>query len=113
MTDATLPGLEPPAKPPGKLEGAVRATLAALAAEMPSGQLPAAQSARSALAIELAQVIEEKRQQGRMSTLGNDARVLMELLDKLAPTDEGGVDQELAEAMKRWEDAIESEGKQA
>lgn len=110
--DEALPGLEPPARPAGVLEAAVRATITALAAEAPGGQLPATQAARTALAVELAQVIEEKRAQGRMSTLGNDARVLMELLDKLAPVDEAGVDEQLAEAMKRWEDAIEQEQRQ-
>lgn len=105
MTDPTpLPGLEPPTRPPGHLERAVRRSIAALAAQ---GLVPEEQAARTALAVELAQIIELKRQSGRMSTVGNDARVLVELLDKLlpeAPEDEAA-DKQLHDAIAAWQAA--------
>lgn len=96
-----LPGLELPPAPPSVLEAAVRRTLHALDA---AGALNEANAARTALAIELAQVITTKRQSGRASTVGMDARVLMDLLDQLSPVEEGGVDSELRRALEAWTD---------
>lgn len=74
-----------------------------IAAMHERGGLDARSAARCALALELAQVITAKRATGRMSTIGNDARVLVELLDKLAPADEASdVDEELRKTMADW-----------
>lgn len=99
-----LPGLEPLERPPSALEKAVRRTIAALHA---LGHVTETSAARCALAIELAQIITDKRQSGRTSTVGNDARVLVELLDDLLPEDVGA-DAALQEAMREWSAAIEN-----
>lgn len=103
MTEPTpLPGLEPPAQPASALEAAVRRTISALDA---AGYLQESSAARTALAIELAQIISDKRQRGRTSTVANDAKVLVELLDDLLPED-AGVDAGLQKAMADWSAAI-------
>lgn len=58
-------------------------------------------AARLQLAIELADIIAIKKSTGRMSTVGNDARVLVELLDKLLP-EQTEVDEELRAAVAAW-----------
>ncbi len=93
-----LPGLEPTAKPAGQLETAVRRTIAELNR---LGYISESSAARCALAIELAQIISDKRARGRTSTVGNDARVLVELLDDLLPEDTGA-DAALQAAMDEW-----------
>lgn len=98
-----LPGLDEPERKPAKLEDAVRRTLAALQAE---NLIEERHAARLQLAIELSQIITLKRTTGRVSTVANDARVLMELLDKILP-DATGVDGALREAMERWSEAVE------
>lgn len=105
MTDdqLALPGLDKPDRKPAKLEDAVRRTLAALEAD---GLLEERHAARLQLAIELAQIITLKRQTGRVSTVSNDARVLVELLDRILPDDQG-VDAALREAMAKWAEEVE------
>lgn len=99
-----LPGLEPPAPTASTLEVAVRRTLAALDAD---DVLHEVDAARIALAVELAQIISDKRRTGRTSTVGNDARVMVEILDGLAPAPEaGGGDAGLRAAMEAWEKAV-------
>ena len=100
-----IPGLEP--EPQGtravaSLEKAVRRTLAALQAD---GLIEERHAARVALAIELAQIVTMKRATGRVSTVANDARVLMELLDKLLP-DDSGIDDALRSVMREWSEVI-------
>lgn len=103
--DDALPGLEPPAPTASQLERATRATIAALSHD---GQVrPGRDDATVALAIELAQIISEKRRSGRMSTIGNDARVLMELLGSLVPDAAAAdADSDLARAMAAWSEAL-------
>lgn len=64
---------------------------------------PSRDAARIALARELAAVIAHKRVSGRASTVGNDARVLLELLDGMVPTEAAtSADAALAQAMREW-----------
>lgn len=100
-----IPGMEPDPehRPVSSLEKAVRATLVALQAD---GLIEDRHAARVALAIELAQIVTLKRSTGRVSTVANDARVLMELLDKLLPAD-SGIDDALRAVMKEWSAVIE------
>lgn len=100
-----LPGLEPPARPPAALELAVRRTIAELHSR---GYVDESSAARTALALELSQIITDKRTSGRTSTVGNDARVLVELLDKLLPA-ETGVDARLKQAMDQWADVVKED----
>lgn len=64
-------------------------------------------SARLALAVELADIIAIKKRTNRLSTVGNDARVLVDLLDRLLPQ-QSEVDEQLRVAMEKWEAAIGS-----
>lgn len=106
MTDEMLPipGVEQ--KPTGRavssLEKAVRMTLEAL---MEDNLIEKRHAARVALAIELAQIVVMKRASGRVSTVANDARVLMELLDKLLP-DDSGIDDALRAVMAEWSEVV-------
>lgn len=105
MIDETLPipGLdEPSGRPVDALEKAVRRTLRALELE---GLIEERHAARLQLAIELAQIVSLKRATGKVSTVGNDARVLMELIDKLLP-EESAVDEMLRDAMAKWSEVI-------
>lgn len=99
-----IPGLSPDSGrgPIAALEKAVVRTLEALQAD---GLIEERHAARVALAIELAQIVTLKRQTGRVSTVANDARVLMELLDKLLPAD-SGIDDALRAVMKEWSEVI-------
>jgi len=81
------------------LESAVRQTLRALDSE---GALTASDAGRVALAIELAQIIADKRATRRTSTVGHDARVLMDILDELAPAAASESDKLLRRAMDDW-----------
>lgn len=101
-----LPGLEPERPSASALEVAVRRTIAALNA---AGHIVESSAARCALAIELAQIISDKRRSGRTSTVGNDARVLVELLDDLLPEDTGA-DAALSSAMEEWTKALGAGG---
>jgi hypothetical protein len=89
---------DPPRKRP-PLETAVRRTLQALDRE---GALTDSDAGRVALAIELSQIIADKRATRRTSTVGHDARVLMDILDELAPAAASESDKQLRRAMDDW-----------
>lgn len=105
MADQTLPGFEPPRPRASELESAVRSQLELLEQ---AGHVTPQLAGKRALAIELAQVIAHKRASGRASTIGNDARVLMELLDSFVP-EAGEVDEQLAAAMAEWSAYVRDE----
>lgn len=110
MTDPTLPGLELPQLTPveSPLGRAVDATLGKLLADEHLD--PARDAARIALARELAAVIAHKRTSGRASTVGQDAKVLLELLDGMVPTEAAtGESEKLAGAMAAWSEALTAE----
>jgi hypothetical protein len=100
-----LPGLDDvePAKST-ELEAGIRRTLRALDT---AGHVTEADAGRLALALVMADVIELKRRSGRMSTIGHDARVLMDLLDGIV-ADADGADDELRDAMAEWSQAIKA-----
>lgn len=107
MSDAMLPlpGLEQPDPDRGKpdlLEQAIRRTLQALDRE---GFVQEVDAGKLQLAIELAQVISIKKRSGRASTIGHDARVLMEILNDFKE-EVSEVDSSLAETMRRWEEKL-------
>jgi hypothetical protein len=103
-----LPGLDAPEQRGGvgDLEKAVRRTLAVLEAE---GHLSERDAGKLQLAIEMAQVVASKNRTGRNSTIGNDARVLMEILDSFvteaAASDEG----DFASVLAQWEALVRAE----
>lgn len=107
MTDPTeplpLPGLEHTGdrKVP-YLEVGVRRTIAAL---REAGHLEEKHAAHTAAAVELAQIIDKKKTTGRMSTVGNDMRAMIELLDRILP-EEAGVDAELQSAIEEWAEEV-------
>lgn len=99
-----LPGLEAvERRATGDLEKGVRRTLAKLYAD---GYVTEADAGKTALAIELAQVMTGKRASGRVSTVANDARVLMEILDSFTPEDAAAGDALLMKAMEEWEEVV-------
>lgn len=102
QTSLPLPGLDPvddtAGRQAGELASAVRRSVRALHR---LGLVQEHDAARLQLALELADIINIKKRTGRMSTVGNDARVLVELLDKLLP-DQTEVDDELREAIAAW-----------
>lgn len=85
-------------KSTGDLAHAVRRSVKALDR---AGLVQEHDAARLQLALELADIIEIKKRTGRMSTVGNDARVLVDLLDKLLP-EQTEVDDELRNAVAAW-----------
>lgn len=102
-----LPGLDDPVSSPGRgptpqLELSVRRTLRALAAEE---ALQEADAGRVALALEMAAIISEKRASRKTSTIGHDARVLLDILDELSPAPSEG-DAALKAAMGQWAEFI-------
>ena len=97
-----LPGLDEPQRKPAPLEDSVRRTIRALDQD---GLIEERDAVRLQLAIELAQIITTKRATGRLSTVANDARVLLELLDKVLP-DDLGVDSALRDAMASWSEEV-------
>lgn len=102
MSDTPLPGLEPPKPTATALETAVRRSIAALAGD-DGRQIGPEQAARLALALEMAEIIGIKKQTGRLSTVGHDARVLVDLLDQLLPEAAADdVDGQLSDAMAEW-----------
>lgn len=115
MTDApdALPGLELPdqleAQPASPLLEAVDTTLDQLERD---GHLdPVRDAARRELSRTLARIIATKDRTGRASTVGNDARVLMDLLDGMVPAAAASsVDTRLAEAMDKWTAELEGKG---
>lgn len=100
-----LPGLEQlnerEATTASEVAKAVRRSIAALERMGLVGEVDAA---RLALALELADIIQIKKLTRKMSTIGNDARVLVDLLDKLLPT-QTTVDEELRRAVAAWDEA--------
>lgn len=100
-----LPGLEDlderQSATASEVAKAVRRSIAALERMGLVGEVDAA---RLALALELADIIAIKKRTGKMSTVGNDARVLVDLLDKLLP-DATEVDEELRRAVAAWDEA--------
>lgn len=108
-----LPGLEDLTEQQHRatsdLAAAVRRSITALDR---AGLVAEHDAARLQLALELADIIAIKKRTGRMSTVGNDARVLVELLDKLLP-EATELDEQLRAAVAAWEDAVmRSEGQQ-
>lgn len=106
-----IPGLELPqlTAMPSALAEAVDSTLSRLVTDEHLD--PIRDAARIALARELAAVIAHKRTSGRASTVGNDARVLLDLLDGMVPTEAAtSADAALADAMRKWTEHIESQG---
>lgn len=101
--DLPLPGLEDTgARKVPYLEVGVRRTIAALRS---AGHLEEQHAAHTAAAVELAQIIDMKKASGRMSTIGNDMRAMIELLDRILP-EEGGVDAELQSAIEEWAEEV-------
>jgi hypothetical protein len=102
QTSLPLPGLadvdDAAVLKAGELAAAVRRSVRALDA---MGLVQEHDAARLQLALELADIITIKKRTGRMSTVGNDARVLVDLLDKLLP-EQTEVDDELREAVAAW-----------
>lgn len=109
---AELPGLEAPARRLSGLEAGVERTLAQLAAD---GHIdPERDAARIELARELAAIIALKRSSGRASTVGADAKVLLELLDGMVPAEAAtSADIALTKAMQAWSEAMAENGKGA
>ncbi len=107
--DEHLPGLAPPAAPRSGLEAAVERTLEQLTAD---GHLDESRdAARVALARELAAIIAMKRASGRASTVGADAKVLLDLLDGMVPAAAAtSTDLALAQAMERWSAKVDGVG---
>lgn len=79
---------------------AVRRSIAALER---MGLIGEVDSARLALALEMADIIAIKKRTNRMSTVGNDARVLVDLLDKLLPK-QTEIDDQLRSAIAAWDE---------
>ena len=108
-TQDAIPGLAPPAPADGPLVLAVRATLDHAAAERSFTKL---ETATVQLAIELAQIIEDKRRTRKTSTVSNDARLLDEIVARLTGADsdvDSDVDAQLRAAMAEWSDFVETE----
>lgn len=84
--------------PVSDLEKAIRRSLAELHRQGHVGEVDAG---KLQLAIELAQIIELKKATRRTSTVGNDARVLMEILDAFV-AEASDVDEDLRAAMEQW-----------
>lgn len=95
-----LPGLtdEHHAGMPSPLRESIGRTLRALNA---AGHVREADAARLQLALTMADIIEAKQRSGRLSTVGHDARVLMDLLDGIVG-DADGIDDQLQDAIDAW-----------
>lgn len=110
MTEQQIPGLVLPQLEvaPSALGAAVDSTLSQLVAD--KNLDPKRDAARIALARELAAVISMKRSSGRASTVGNDARVLLDLLDGMVPAEAAtSADAALAAAMRDWSAEVSRE----
>lgn len=106
-----LPGLEAVAsdRPVGYVETGVRRTLAALVA---ADRLAEVDAGHLAVAIALSRIITQKEARGRLSTVSNDARLLVELLDAFTADDESAIPDDLRDIMAAWSqraDALEAE----
>lgn len=112
MTETTQEVLDlpdfiaPPTATSGALVKAVHSTIAQLHAD---GRITPNDAARVALAIELAEVIAMKRTSGRASTIGQDAKVLADILDGFREDAKGEGDV-LREAMDKWTTIVEGLG---
>lgn len=114
MTEPTestwpLPGMEdvgPRSADPSYLETAVRRTIASLHEQ---GYLEEMHAAHTAAAIELAQVISMKHSSGKASTIGNDMRAMIDLLDRLVPERNDSVDLDLKKTMEEWSERLKRE----
>lgn len=110
-----LPGLEEPTSANvSAVEKGVRRTLAALEREE---LLSEADAGKTAVAVALAQVIATKAKTGRASTVSNDARLLVEVLDSLGGEKVNPAEEEkLRLMMEAWSaeadkaDALEQQG---
>jgi hypothetical protein len=110
-----LPGLEEPTSADvSAVELGVRRTLAALNADE---MLTEAHAGKTAVAVALAQVIAHKTKTGRASTVSNDARLLVEVLDSLGGAAIDPAEEEkLRTMMEAWKaeadkaDALEQQG---
>ena len=81
------------------LEVAVRRTIARL---HELGYLEEMHAAHTAAVIELAQIISMKHTTGKASTVGNDMKAMIDLLDRLVPVRDASVDAALKKAMQEW-----------
>lgn len=98
-----LPGLEAQQTVgTSDLETAVRRTLAELQRR---GHLDEADAGKTQLAVEMSRIITHKRASGRTSTVGNDARVLMEILDAWKE-ETTTVDEELRATLAEWGEEV-------
>lgn len=109
MDDALpLPGLDDVRgqRHVGDVEAGVRRTIAELARLDKLGEIDAG---RLAVSVALARMMAKKEASGRMSTVSNDARLLIELLDSFTEGEElTGVDDRLAEIMAQWADGADT-----
>lgn len=95
-----LPGMEDkPKMAAGQLQAAIRRTIAALNGQQRLGEKDAA---RLQLALTMGDVIEAKRASGRMSTIGMDAKVLVDLLEGIVG-DADSIDDKLEKALREWD----------
>jgi hypothetical protein len=104
--DESIPGLAVPiTRAPSPLLAAIETTITAL---RDAGHVdPVTDAARIELCRELAHVMGDKRRTGRTASVGNDARVLMELLTGFidhAAELEG--DAMLRDAMANWSEHV-------
>lgn len=108
-----LPGLEALTadRPVGYVESGVRRTIAALDVDQRLAELDAG---HLAVAVALSRIIAQKEARGRLSTVSNDAKLLIEILDAwIRPTAEGTVDQSLREAMAQFQELADEAERQA
>ncbi|KAA1380514.1 hypothetical protein [Aeromicrobium fastidiosum] len=100
-----LPGMEDvTGRPVTALEVAVRRTIARL---QQLGYVEEMHAAHTAAAVELAQVISMKHSTGKASTIGNDMRAMIDLLDRLVPERDDSADLVIKKAMEQWEQQVE------
>lgn len=101
QTALTLPGLDDLEDRRGvsTLERAIRRTIAELDRR---GEVSEIDAGKLQLALELAEVITLKKQTRRASTIGNDMRVLMEILDSFTEDKDSDADAALQAAMAAW-----------
>jgi hypothetical protein len=96
-----LPGLEdmPSDRAVGYVESGVRRTLAALVA---ADRLAEVDAGHLAVAIALSRIITQKEARGRLSTVSNDARLLVELLDAFTADDESAIPDDVQQIIATW-----------
>jgi hypothetical protein len=96
-----LPGLEamPSDRAVGYVEAGVRRALVALKA---ADRLAEVDAGHLAVAIALSRIITQKEARGRLSTVSNDARLLVELLDAFTADDESAIPDDVAAIIATW-----------